>query len=57
VSGGPAGEKGEGKMGKPLAYKGSVFHRVIPGFMCQVPRRATAPPRAATPPRNTRAVL
>ena len=24
------GEKGEGKSGKPLHYKGSVFHRVIP---------------------------
>ena len=29
------GEKGVGKMGKPLHYKGSAFHRVIPGFMCQ----------------------
>jgi len=29
------GEKGAGKSGKPLHYKGSVFHRVIPGFMCQ----------------------
>jgi len=29
------GEKGEGKSGKPLHFKGSVFHRVIPGFMCQ----------------------
>jgi len=29
------GEKGEGKSGKPLAYKGSVFHRIIPNFMCQ----------------------
>nr|AAB51386.1 stress responsive cyclophilin [Solanum commersonii] len=29
------GEKGVGKMGKPLHYKGSTFHRVIPGFMCQ----------------------
>ncbi len=29
------GEKGVGKMGKPLHYKGSVFHRVIPQFMLQ----------------------
>ncbi|MDA7918655.1 peptidylprolyl isomerase [Mariniblastus sp.] len=29
------GEKGEGKSGKPLHYKGSVFHRVIPQFMLQ----------------------
>eukprot|EP00596_Hydrurales_sp_CCMP1899_P005990 CAMPEP_0119037998 /NCGR_PEP_ID=MMETSP1177-20130426/6638_1 /TAXON_ID=2985 /ORGANISM="Ochromonas sp, Strain CCMP1899" /LENGTH=208 /DNA_ID=CAMNT_0006999981 /DNA_START=45 /DNA_END=671 /DNA_ORIENTATION=- len=29
------GEKGVGKSGKPLTYKGSAFHRVIPGFMCQ----------------------
>ena len=29
------GEKGIGKAGKALHYKGSVFHRVIPGFMAQ----------------------
>ncbi|CAO2815559.1 unnamed protein product [Amaranthus hypochondriacus] len=29
------GEKGVGRKGKPLHYKGSKFHRVIPGFMCQ----------------------
>eukprot|EP00435_Cladocopium_sp_Y103_P039784 s331_g10.t1 len=29
------GEKGEGKAGKPLHYKGSGFHRIIPKFMCQ----------------------
>ncbi|KFK30119.1 hypothetical protein AALP_AA7G219300 [Arabis alpina] len=29
------GEKGLGKSGKPLHFKGSIFHRVIPGFMCQ----------------------
>ena len=27
------GEKGKGKAGKPLHFKGSSFHRVIPGFM------------------------
>jgi len=30
------GEKGMGKSGKPLHYKDSVFHRVIPQFMLQV---------------------
>lgn len=29
------GEKGTGRSGKPLHFKGSSFHRVIPGFMCQ----------------------
>jgi peptidylprolyl isomerase len=29
------GEKGTGKSGKPLTYKGSSFHRIIPAFMCQ----------------------
>merc|ERR1712150_96744 len=29
------GEKGVGKRGKPLHFKGSKFHRIIPGFMCQ----------------------
>lgn len=29
------GEKGMGKQGKPLHYKGSRFHRVIQQFMCQ----------------------
>ncbi|KAK6927101.1 Cyclophilin-type peptidyl-prolyl cis-trans isomerase domain [Dillenia turbinata] len=30
-----AGEKGVGKSGKPLHYKGSVLHRIIPSFMIQ----------------------
>ena len=29
------GEKGMGKQGKPLHFKGSAFHRIIPQFMCQ----------------------
>ena len=29
------GEKGTGKSGKPLHFKGSSFHRVITDFMCQ----------------------
>ena len=29
------GEKGVGKMGKPLHFKGSKFHRVINDFMAQ----------------------
>lgn len=29
------GEKGMGKSGKPLHFKGSKFHRIIPDFMCQ----------------------
>ncbi|KAG6603093.1 peptidyl-prolyl cis-trans isomerase [Phytophthora cinnamomi] len=29
------GEKGEGKSGKPLHYKDSIFHRIIPNFMVQ----------------------
>lgn len=29
------GERGIGKSGAPLTYKGSIFHRVIPGFMLQ----------------------
>ena len=29
------GEKGQGMSGKPLHYKGSKFHRVIPKFMLQ----------------------
>lgn len=27
------GEKGTGRSGKPLHFKGSTFHRVIPQFM------------------------
>ena len=29
------GEKGKGRSGKALHFKGSKFHRIIPGFMCQ----------------------
>ena len=29
------GEKGIGGSGKPLHFKGCVFHRIIPGFMAQ----------------------
>ena len=29
------GEKGKGLSGKPLHFKNSKFHRVIPGFMAQ----------------------
>ncbi|MGF1520573.1 MAG: peptidylprolyl isomerase [Nodosilinea sp.] len=29
------GEKGMGTSGKPLHFKGSSFHRIIPEFMCQ----------------------
>jgi len=30
------GERGVGKAGKPLHFKGSIFHRIIPNFMIQV---------------------
>ena len=29
------GERGAGSSGRKLHYKGSPFHRIIPGFMCQ----------------------
>jgi peptidylprolyl isomerase len=30
-----SGEKGKGPSGKPLHYKGTTFHRIIPSFMIQ----------------------
>ncbi|XP_048231400.1 peptidyl-prolyl cis-trans isomerase CYP21-2 isoform X6 [Ricinus communis] len=35
IGGRSMGEKGMGKSGKPLHYKGSTFHRIIPSFMIQ----------------------
>lgn len=29
------GESGAGRSGKPLHFKGTAFHRIIPEFMCQ----------------------
>lgn len=29
------GERGAGRAGRPLHYRGCGFHRIIPGFMCQ----------------------
>lgn len=29
------GEKGQGRFGKTLHYKGCYFHRIVPGFVCQ----------------------
>ena len=42
------GEKGIGGSGKPLHYKGSKFHRVIPGFVRS--RAARTPPPCAQRP-------
>ena len=33
------GEKGTGQAGQPLWFKGSTFHRVIPGFMVSTSMR------------------
>ncbi|ONI24614.1 hypothetical protein PRUPE_2G249900 [Prunus persica] len=35
INGKPIGEKGTGMSRKPLHYKGSAFHRIIPSFMIQ----------------------
>ncbi|KAJ6824224.1 peptidyl-prolyl cis-trans isomerase-like [Iris pallida] len=42
------GEKGTGRSGKPIHYKGSPFHCVIPGFMCQGATSRGATRRAAS---------
>lgn len=34
-----SGEKGVGRSGKPLHYKNSIFHRIIPNFMVSSTRR------------------
>ena len=34
-----SGEKGVGRSGKPLHYKNSIFHRIIPNFMVRPTRR------------------
>ena len=36
------GEKGTGEAGVPLHYKDCTFHRIIPGFMCQVLKFSSA---------------
>lgn len=42
-----------GRMGKPLHFKGSSFHRVIPDFMCQVCKKC--PPFTPAFPSSTKA--
>lgn len=46
------GEKGQGKTGAPLHYKGSKFHRVIPQFMLQVSLSFLSASKMA-PPHNS----
>ena len=31
----PTPTQGRGKSGRPLHFKNTIFHRIIPGFMCQ----------------------
>ena len=37
------GERGRGKKGRPLHFKSTIFHRIIPQFMCQGGARRAAP--------------
>jgi hypothetical protein len=48
------GEKGIGKSGKPLSFKGSAFHRVITDFSAcnRRPRACRATPLACAPSRR-----